>query len=114
MDDSFLMASMDCPSDGLYQFGRLPRRLRRSVEVTIQTATVNELQREEWAAIVFAHLEDLNDVGVLELSNRLCFGFEPRQHIWVRVTACQHHLQRHDAIETNLPRLVNDPHSTAA
>ncbi len=65
-------------------------------------------------AAVFADLEDLHDVGVLQACNRFALGAEAGQFPFAGIFAGQDHLEGHQAVELALPGLVDDAHAAAA
>jgi hypothetical protein len=71
-------------------------------------------QREEGEACVLADLEDLHDVGMLQTGDRLRLDAEAFQLGSAGVAARQDHLQGDDAIELEMPSLVNNAHAAAA
>src|SRR5262249_14353157 len=79
-----------------------------------QAAAGHEVQRKRGQAVVFADLVNLDDRRVLEPGRRLRLGAEAGQLVRIRVRAAQNHLERHDAIQPHLPRLVDDAHASLA
>src|SRR5437870_719473 len=67
---------------------------------------IYEFHGEKRHAVMFPHFKDLHDVRMLEACDGLRFSFEPCQRIRPSVAAGQYHLQRHDAIQTDLASLV--------
>jgi len=63
---------------------------------------------------VLADLVDLNDVGVLQAGDGLGLGAEAGQVRRAGMAARQDHLQRDDAIQLEVPRLVDDTHAALA
>ena len=49
-----------------------------------------------------------------ELGNRLGLDGEPDEIVRPRLAAASNHFQGHQAVETNLSRLVDDPHAPLA
>ena len=80
----------------------------------VEAAAVDELQREEGQAVVLADLVDLHDVRVLQAGDGLGLGPEAGQLLGAGVVAGQDHLQGDDAVERELPGLVDDAHAAAA
>ena len=65
-------------------------------------------------AVVFADLEDLHDVRMLQAGDRLGLGAEAGHVPFAGVFTGQDHLQGHEAVELALPGLVDDAHTAAA
>ena len=63
---------------------------------------------------MLADVEDLDDVGVLELGDGLGLGQEAGGGLGAGVRAGQDHLQGDDAVEPDLAGLVDDAHAAAA
>src|SRR5207253_10514452 len=85
--------------------------LRSTVELLVEATTINELQRKEGPAVLFADFIDLHNVGMLEASHRLGFEAEPSQILRTSVGPAQDHFQGHQALEPDLTRLVHDAHA---
>ena len=77
MDDPALMGEVDGPRQGLDQAGRVAGVLERPGQPTIQSAAGGVLEDQIAHPLVFADLEDLDDVGVLEPGRGLGLGLEP-------------------------------------
>ena len=58
----------------LDHFGCFLRGHHLAIEGLGQTATLNEFHREKWSAGVFANFMDMDNIGVLELGQRLSLG----------------------------------------
>ena len=80
----------------------------------VQAAAGAELQREERLALVLADLVDLDDVGVLQAGDGLRLGAEAVALVAPGMAAGQDHLESDEAVESELPRLVDDAHAAAA
>ncbi len=109
-----MVSGVHGPRQRLHQPGRLLGRQRRTVEFLGQTAAVHELQRKVGMAVVFADLEDLHDVRVLQAGDRFGLGAEAGYLPFAGVFAGQDHLQGHQTVELALPGLVDDAHAAAA
>jgi hypothetical protein len=64
------------PRQRFHQFRGGRAWLRLAVELLAQRAPVHKFQREPGQAILFAHFIDLDQVGVVQASNRLRLGAE--------------------------------------
>ena len=62
---------------------------------------------------MLADLVDLHDVGVLQSGDRLRLDAEPLPLRGAGISAAQDHFQGDDAVEADLPGLVNDAHAAA-
>ena len=83
-------------------------------ECPAQARTADQLHREITLAVVLSHLVDRHDVGMVEPGDRLGLVLEPPQLRLAGERARPDHLQRHEAIETDLAGLVDDAHGAAA
>ena len=63
---------------------------------------------------MLADLEDLDDVGVVDRRDGAGLGLEPGEVAGARAGAGADHLERDQAVEPGLPRLVDDPHAAGA
>jgi hypothetical protein len=113
VQDAALVGVVDGPGHGLDQFRRLTRCQRRVGEAPGEAAAVHELQREVGQAVVLADFEDLDDIRVLQAGDRLGLPAEAGQFLR-ELDARPHHLQGHDALEPEMPRLVDDAHAAVA
>src|SRR5262249_9756368 len=86
--------------------------LRFASSLLIKAATGQVLQREKGAAVVFAHLVDLDDVGVLQPCDGLRLPLEASPRRRVSVGARQDHFEGHRALERTLPSLVDNTHAS--
>ena len=87
---------------------------RGAVEPVGQAPAADELHLEVGEAGVLVDVEDLDDVGVLELGDGLGLGQEPGGGLGAGVLAGQDHLQGDGAVESDLAGLVDDAHAAAA
>ncbi len=101
-------------SQRLDQLGRSPRRPGCAVQCPIQAATGQILQLQEWQAACLADGVDLNDIGMLDLANRLCFAEKPNPSDRVGVSTGKNQFQGARAVQADLPRLVDDAHPSPA
>ena len=96
------------------QRGRLAGRLRRARQGLGQAAPLDELHGEVRPALVVAHVVDLDDVRVPQARHRLRFALEPRPLVRPGVGAGEQHLEGDEAVEPQVPGLVDDAHAPAA
>ena len=114
MDDAMLVREVHGVRQRLHERGRLQHRLRLSPHLPIQAAAIDKLKRKERLAVVAADFVDLHDVRMLQASDRLGLGAEPLHILFVGVGAGEDHLERDEALELDVPRLVDDAHATPA
>jgi len=114
VDDASAVGRLHRLGQRLQQRRRLARRQRGVAELAVEAAAWAELHRQERLPVVLADLEDLDDVGVLQPGNRLGLGAEAGQGVRTGVTAIADHFQRHNAVEPDLPGLVNEAHAALA
>ncbi len=113
MNDALPVGAIHGLGQNLHHLSRRENRLRIAFELALQTAAIDVFQRKVWAAIMVADFIYLNDVGVLQLANGLCFGAEPAQFHLTGMATGQDHLERHDTLDAALPRLIHHPHRSA-
>ena len=65
-------------------------------------------------ALVFAHAEDRDDIGMVQERGRPRLAPEPDQRGRPQESIARQHLQRHATAQALLHRLVDDPHAPAA
>jgi hypothetical protein len=114
VDDAALVGVVDRAGQRLDQGGRGGRRRDVGGDGLRQGAAADVLQRVERSALRRADLVDLDDVGVLELGDRLRLGAEADQRFGVGQIARQDHFQGDEPVELDLPGLVDDAHAAAA
>jgi hypothetical protein len=88
--------------------------LRLRPQESCQASAAHVLQNQIGQSIVFADLEDLNDVGMVELRGSLSFSAEPFSFAGAGVLTRKDHFQGDDPVQVRLPGLVNDSHAAAA
>src|SRR5262249_47525115 len=96
------------------QLGDLARGLACAGEEASEVAAVDVLQGQEGAAIVFADLEDLDDVGVLEPGHRLRLDPCAGQLGGPGVRPGQDHLEGDPAGQGALPGSIDNTHPAPA
>ena len=111
MDDPTTVGHVHGPGQRLDDPGRVLGGLRFTGDPLLQAASLEELQREIRQAVVLADLEDLDDVGVVDGGDGQGLGLEANQVLRSCTDAGLDHLQRDQALEPDLPRLVHDPHA---
>src|SRR5262249_19313109 len=79
-----------------------------------QAAAGNEFQGEERQAVLFAHLIDLHNVGVLETGHDFGFGTKAYQVVGLGVRRGPNHLEGYRAVQADLPGPVDDAHAAPA
>ena len=114
VDDPPAMGHVHGPGQRLDDPRRVLDGLRFAGDPLGQAASLEELQREIRQAVVLADLEDLDDVGVVDGSDGAGLGLEAGQVVWLCTGAGLDHLQRDQALEPEMPRLVHDPHAAGA
>ena len=114
MNHAIGMSGMDGPRQGLDELCRRTHRLGRAVEVLGQAAAGHELEDKVGPPCGLADIVNLDDVGMLQASERRGLCAKAGQVLRAGLEPGQDHLQRHGAIETELPGLVNDAHAAAA
>jgi hypothetical protein len=114
VDHAVGVGGLDGPGQGLDQLRRRPHRLGPPLEVLGQAAAGYELQDEVRPARGLADVVNLDDVGVLQAGDRRGLGAKAGQALRAGLGPGQHHLQRHGAIEAELPGLVDHAHAAAS
>src|SRR5689334_2295800 len=114
MDHRVLVSHMDGARERHQQPCRGSLGERGSMEELVQTFSVDEFASKERTAILLAYLVDLNDIGMQQRSHRLRFGAKSGKPLLVAELGLSHSLERDDPPQADLPRLVNDAHSSLA
>ena len=89
-------------------------RLQAAEAGRFQAGPLDQLQSQVEATLVFADLEDLHDVGVVQGGQRLGLAAEAGQLLRPGVGRREQHLERHHAAQCQVMGLVNHPHAAAA
>ena len=76
-----------------------------------EISAVDQLHAEVMMAFVLADLVDRHDVRMIQVRRGLRFHPEPLEILGRRESAGPDHLQRQDAVQADLPGLVDDPHT---
>ncbi len=114
MDDPCLVGHMDGPGEVCRQLGCETARLRGAGQTVVEAAAVEQLQSDKRQAIRFADVINLQDVRVAKLGDRLGLGREPPELVRMRVAAATNHFQGDQAVEPEMPRLVDYSHPSPA
>ena len=114
MDDAGLMRCVQGVGERLHQLGCRALRLDRPIEAVGEAPAIEQLERDEEAAVGLAAVVDLDDIGVAEPGDRLGLHQEPLANLGVVVLARADHLQGDDPIQRAVPGLVDHPHPAAA
>ncbi len=118
MNDALPVGHVHGPHQELDEPGRFVGGLRFARQAPRQAAAFDELQREEGQAVVFADLEDLHHVGVLQARQRGRLGAEAvekgRQLLRAADEPCLDHLEGDEAVQGEVAGLVDDAHSAPA
>ena len=111
MQDPALMSVLNRPRDLGDVGGGLPCRQRTVPHQLGQTPPRDVVHRKVRLTVGLANLVDGDDVRVLELGDGLGFTAEPLERRLSRELAEQHHLDRHAAIQADLPGAVHHAHA---
>jgi hypothetical protein len=113
MDDAAIMGVLHRQGKPPDQFGGLTGRQRPRLQAIGQCAALHIGHRKVALPFVLAYLVDGDDVLVLDLGRRLRLGAEALYLGGGRQPARRDHLQGDNAVEADLPRLVDDAHAAA-
>ena len=114
MDHAVRMSMHDCRHDLPQQAHRHGRLQRSRLQRLSQAESLDEGHREIGLPLAMSGFEDRNDAGMLQSRRRFGFGLESLQVLRRGELSGQNHLQRHDAIQPHVPRLVHNAHAAAA
>src|SRR4051794_12126772 len=103
MNHAIGMSGMDRLRQGRDELCRRTYRLRRALEVLSQAAAGHELKDKVRPARGLADVVNLDNVGMLQARKGRGLGAKAGQVLRARLEPRQDHLQRHGAIETELP-----------
>src|SRR5262245_1853083 len=90
------------------------RRLGLAGDLFLKRPAVDKLERKIRQAVVLANLVNLDDVRVLQSSDRAGLLLEALQLFRAGVRSREDHLQRDEPVQALLARLVDDAHAAAA
>jgi hypothetical protein len=112
VQDAALMGVMHRPR---HRGDELDRRtlLGEVLDAPRQRTAVDQFHAEEGLAVLFADLVNGHDVGVIEVGCLFRLGAKPLPVRRRSEVASQDHLQGHDAVEADLPSLVDNAHAAA-
>src|SRR3954449_4805764 len=108
------MSGLDGPRQGFDKLSSGADWLWLALEVLGQAAASHELEDKVWSAFDLSDIVNLHNVGMLQAGQLGSFGAQARQVLRLGVVAGQNHLERHGALETELPGSIDDPHAAAA
>ncbi len=114
VDDSGVVGELDGPGERDQELGGRAAGLGRTCEPVIERAPLEQLEGNEGCAGGFADLEDLNDVGMTQPGDRLGLDEEPGLSFGATGPVPADHLHGNQAIQSELPRLVDDAHASLA
>ena len=111
VDDLVLVGDPHRLRQLLGQHGGAAVRQRAGLQEFRERAAVHVLEREKRISVMPADFVDLHNVGVAQARDRL--GLPPKSLEILRrgIFAGQHHLERDDSIQAELPGFVHDPHA---
>ena len=95
------------------QLGCLGGSQRAILQKTGQTRTFDKGHGKVMLLILLSHLKNWNDPWVIETGCRLRFDEETLDILLAGRLSGTDHLDRDDAVQANLSRLVDDSHATA-
>ena len=113
MDDALVVGVLQRLTDRWNDGERLLRRQRSFLEHIAEIHPVHVFHYDVVEPVGFAEIMDRHDVRVVHLRQGLGFPFEAFCESRIAVPLACQHLDRHDAVERLLPRLVNDAHTAA-
>ncbi len=114
MDHARLVGGLHRAGQRPHQRCRVARRYRRAVEAVGQRASGTILHREVRQPVVLVYFKDLHNVRMLQARDDLGLALEalPLRH--PGMAAGKDHLQRHQTLQADLARLVDNAHATTA
>lgn len=114
VQDSMLVRAMDGPGDLGQQAGRGLGIGQEARPVLVQIAAGTQLHAVEMASVLFAHLVDGDDMGVVEAGDGFGFFAETGYVQFAGPFAVENHLEGDGASRTALVSLINHAHATPA
>src|SRR5271165_1380089 len=99
MDHMPHVSCVDGQRQGLDQLRGFSRGSRSAIDSRSQTATFDELHREERAPGKLANLEDLHDIRVLQAGHCLRLRAKSEQFVATSLASRQNHLQCDYSVE---------------
>jgi hypothetical protein len=79
-----------------------------------QAAALDQFQGQIRPAVVFPHLKDLHNVGMLQLGHHLRLGSKPADFPAAGMGAREDHFQGHVALQRQMPRPIDHAHAAMA
>jgi hypothetical protein len=114
VDDALGVRRRHAAGQLLDQPGGVARRQRLVAQPEAEAAAADVLQRHVRQDLMLAEIKHLDDVGVAQGRHRLGLDQEAPALLAIGVRARQHHLERHQALQAQVPGLVDDAHAVAA
>src|SRR3954447_5745057 len=108
------MSGLDGPRQGFDELSSRTYLLWLAPEALIQAAASDELEDKVRSAFGLAHIVNLHNVGMLQAREGGSFCAQTCQVLRLGVKSAQNHLQRHNALKSDLPSPIDDPHAAAA
>ena len=105
---------MDRPRQCLDHLCRRAHGLGLALEMLSEAAAGHVLKDKVRASRGLADIVNLHDVGMLQARKRRGLGAKAGQVLGACLNPLQNHLQRHGALEPELPGLVNHPHAASS
>ncbi len=113
MHDPVVVGVLDRLAHLGHQFRRLAGLEGKPHCAVCQTLAVDETHRVEMLAGKLVHFVDRHDPRMIQPRGRFGFGIEAFDVVRRGELAGQDHLQGHDPVQLDLPRLVDHPHPAA-
>ena len=114
VEDALLVDVVDGAGQHLDEAGGLDPVQTLAGQMLGQVAALGELQNHVQPAVVLAHLDDTDNVGVVELGENPGFIAETLELLVAGQGAIAQHLDGDDGAALEMPRLVDDAHAGAA
>ena len=114
MDDALVVGELKRVADLRHDGQRLARRDASGLQQLPQVHAVHEFHQEEKKAVGLAEFVQRDDAGMIQLRQRLGFAGEAFGERGVIADAGRKNLERDDAVQFLLPRLVNRAHAALA
>src|SRR5262245_34494225 len=113
MDDTVLMGELNRACQSLDEAGADVGSLGRGCQGLVQAAAFDVFEGDERPAVALADLVDLDDVRMLELGDGFGLATEAAALLGAGVGAGCYHLEGDQAIQADLPGLVDHAHAAA-
>ena len=92
---------------------RLDKRCKILGRLLMQARALDEFHHNEWSLVHLARVVDRDDIGVIELCDRLGLSKEARSPLRFHLEA-SHDFYRHIALKSRVKGAVNRAHATLA